>query len=184
VVNRRLLADVLALKNELEIMATHDPLTGLPNRSLFHDRFAVALENAKRSKSRLAIMYIDIDNFKEINDTQGHAAGDELLVESARRLTRALRKVDTVARFGGDEFVLLLWDVEADDDARDIAEKILTELRKPFGLDGRHVSVSGSIGIALYPKDGVDADGLIKKADEALYLAKTSGKGGYRFILS
>ncbi|WP_243438193.1 GGDEF domain-containing protein [Fundidesulfovibrio soli] len=181
VVNRRLLADVQALKDEMEVMATHDALTGLPNRSLFRDRFAVALENAKRGGTMLAVMSIDLDGFKQVNDTLGHAAGDELLVQAAGRITGVLRRVDTVARFGGDEFVLLLWELETAQAAGLVAEKVLASLRSPFLLDGTAASVTASIGIALFPQNGDDAEGLVKKSDQALYLAKADGKDGFRF---
>jgi len=180
-VNRRLLADVRALKDELEIMATHDALTGLPNRPLFYDRFAVALASTKRNGTMLAVMSLDLDRFKQVNDTLGHPVGDKLLIEAARRLTGILRKVDTVARFGGDEFVLLLWALGSPDDARDIAEKILAAFQKPFELDGHAVSVSVSIGIALFPRHGEDIGLLVKKSDEALYMAKADGKNRYKF---
>lgn len=182
VVNRRLISDLLALKDELEVMATHDALTGLPNRPLFHDRFAVALAGARRSGAMLAVMSLDLDGFKHVNDTLGHPAGDKLLVEAARRLSATLRQVDTVARFGGDEFVLLLWELDSADDARDIAEKILAALRRPFLLDGQTASVSASIGIALYPGDGADIQELTKSSDQALYQVKAEGKNGYRFF--
>ena len=180
VVNRRLLADVKALKDEMEVMATHDALTGLPNRALFHDRFAVAMENARRGGTMLAVMSIDLDGFKQVNDTLGHAAGDELLVQAARRITGVLRKVDTVARFGGDEFLLLLWELDSAQAAGVVAEKVLSALRSPFLLDGKAATVTASIGIALFPQHGDAPEGLLKRSDQALYQAKADGRNCFR----
>lgn len=169
------------LRDQLKDLATHDALTGLPNRRLFSDRFEVALSNALRGKKKLAVMSLDLDKFKEINDGHGHETGDLVLIEAARRLTGCLRRVDTVARFGGDEFVLLLWEVEEPGDASRIALKILEQFRVPFSVQGKSLILHSSIGIALYPDDGADLKTLLRKSDEALYAVKAHGRNHYRF---
>jgi diguanylate cyclase (GGDEF)-like protein len=162
-------------------MATHDALTGLPNRTLLYDRFDIALASAQRKKTKLALVSLDIDNFKTINDKLGHETGDKVLVEVACRLTSSLRAIDTVARFGGDEFVLLLWEIDHPDDAIKVMQKILHSFRRPFILDEHKLIVTASIGIALYPEDGKDINDLLKKSDEALYCVKNNGRDNYQF---
>ncbi len=157
-------------------LAYHDPLTGLPNRILFNDRVEQAIVMARRSTQTMALLFVDLDRFKSINDTLGHHAGDRLLQEMAERLRGCVRESDTVSRFGGDEFNLLLAQVHGEADAALVAQKILRALRLPFIIDGQELHGTGSIGMALFPRDGNDAQTLIKNADIALYRAKDLGR--------
>jgi diguanylate cyclase (GGDEF)-like protein/PAS domain S-box-containing protein len=159
--------------------ATHDPLTKLTNRLVFYDRIAVELARARRNQTNLALIYIDLDRFKIINDTLGHSCGDQLLKAVADRLKNLLRETDTLARMGGDEFMYILPEVESSEDVNRIAEKILDSIRKPFLLDGQLQSITGSCGIAIYPIDGKDAETLMKNADLAMYFAKDKGRDKY-----
>jgi diguanylate cyclase (GGDEF)-like protein/PAS domain S-box-containing protein len=161
-------------------MAYHDPLTGLPNRLLFHDRVEQAIALARRESEELALLFIDLDRFKSINDTLGHDAGDELLREVAERIKGCVRESDTVSRFGGDEFNLLLTQIHSESDAELVAHKILRALRWPFVVSGHELHGTGSIGIALFPRDGNDVQSLIKNADTALYRAKDLGRNNYQ----
>ncbi len=174
------------LKTEAQIryQASHDLLTGLPNRKFFNDRLAELLAQAIANQSLLSVMFLDLDRFKLINDSLGHAAGDQLLQEVARRLRQCLRKQDIVARWAGDEFTLLLSDLNCIEDAVAIAQKILCAMKPDFNLEGRMLHVSSSIGIAIYPTDGEDAETLLKNADAALYRAKDSGRNGYHLYTS
>ena len=169
------------MQQQLEKMATHDALTGLPNRTLLYDRCGVAIANAQRNKKMLAIMTLDLDLFKDVNDTLGHDTGDKVLIAVAARLIGALRKSDTVARMGGDEFVLLLWEVDHKDDAVIVAEKILGDFRQPFISDGHSLKVTVSIGIATYPENGDTIEDLLKSSDKSMYNAKKNG--GDRFAI-
>jgi diguanylate cyclase (GGDEF)-like protein len=162
--------------------AFHDLLTDLPNRSLFSDRLQVSLANASRAHTTLAVMFLDLDRFKTINDTLGHTVGDRLLKEVAQRLAHSLREGDTVARWGGDEFTVLLPYVEDQTDIAATAERILEALRTPFELEGHELFITFSIGIAIYGADGDDAETLIKHADTALYQAKQTGRNNYQFF--
>ncbi|MBI5606923.1 MAG: diguanylate cyclase [Deltaproteobacteria bacterium] len=157
-------------------LAYFDSLTGLPNRTLFLDRLSIALAQTERSGQKLTIMMLDLDNFKSINDNFGHNWGDLLLKEVGRRLNELLRKSDTVARLGGDEFIILLPETGDEKDSEKIAEKILEVIRKPFHLDNRPVQITISIGLSFYPKDGKNAEHLIKNADQAMYRAKSEGR--------
>lgn len=170
------------LRDRLKELASHDALTGLPNRRLFYDRFGVALSNAGRGKTKLAVLSIDLDKFKDVNDTYGHEIGDLMLVEVGRRLSGALRKVDTVARFGGDEFVILLWEIRTRDDAADVAGKIRNAFQAPFELSGIALTMQASIGIALYPDDGADLETLLRKSDSALYAVKRQGRNAFKLF--
>lgn len=163
-------------------MAYHDTLTSLPNRKLFDDRFAVALVNAHRNKELLSIMYLDLDGFKYVNDTFGHRVGDRLLQCVAERLKRCLRESDTIARLGGDEFAVLLPGVSQAGNVAQIAGKIIDSVKQPMEIEGKEISVTTSIGIALFPNDGDDIIKLLKHADDAMYLAKENGKNNYRFF--
>jgi diguanylate cyclase (GGDEF)-like protein/PAS domain S-box-containing protein len=167
------------LEQKLLEMATHDALTNLPNRALLFDRFNVALANAQRNNKKIVIMSLDLDKFKTVNDTLGHDVGDKLLVIAADRLTGALRKSDTVARMGGDEFTLLLGEVEEKNDAVTIAEKILEDFRQPYTINGYKLNITVSIGIAMFPEDGKDMEALMKSSDNALYTAKQNGRDRY-----
>ena len=171
-----------AAEEEVRRLAFYDPLTHLPNRRLLQDRLHQAVAHAKRDKRRLALMFIDLDNFKPVNDKFGHQVGDELLQAVAQRLQACVRASDTVARLGGDEFVVLLPTVEAAQDALGVAEKIHAALRQPFTLsEGKEVSISSSTGIAIYPDHARDEGTLTSHADAAMYQAKTAGRD--RFVL-
>lgn len=162
-------------------LAHHDQLTGLPNRILLGDRLRVALAQAARNKAGCGLMFLDLDRFKSINDTLGHAIGDELLIEVSRRLKISVRDSDTVARLGGDEFVVVLPSLKSAEDAEVVAKKILVSVGSPYELSGHPVRTSPSIGIALYPENAADGDELLKHADAAMYEAKQSGRNAYRF---
>jgi len=162
-------------------LASHDPLTGLPNRALGRDRLMLALARARRSGSRAAVLFIDLDGFKAINDTLGHPTGDDLLAELARRLSAGVRESDTVARYGGDEFLFVLFDIEDDHAAERVAEMLLATVGRPLRLQGREVSVGASIGIAVFPDHGATPEALLSAADGAMYAAKQSGRNRYRF---
>ncbi len=159
-------------EQRLQQMAHNDPLTGLPNRSLFHDRLEQGLALAQRHQQELAVMFLDLDHFKEINDTLGHDMGDELLKETAIRLLACVRKSDTVARMGGDEFTVILTEMSSPENAEHVAKSILAALLQPFELNGTRCNVGCSIGIALYPGHGRDSETLLKNADTAMYQAK------------
>lgn len=163
-------------QEELEHLARHDVLTGLPNRALFAERMEQALAIARRDRSRLALMFIDLDQFKPVNDNLGHAVGDALLKEIAARIRAVLRESDTAARIGGDEFMVLLHQINQVDDAITVAEKIRQAIRAPCVIAPHTVSVSASIGIAVHPEDGADMLTLSRHADQAMYLAKERGR--------
>ncbi|MCU0840688.1 MAG: EAL domain-containing protein [Thiobacillaceae bacterium] len=162
--------------------AYHDLLTGLPNRALFKDRLAQAIANARRHGHLLAVMFLDLDRFKAVNDSLGHLVGDELLQLTSQRLRHCLREGDTLARIGGDEFMLLLPHIRSRDNAAHIAQKILGALQPPFHLNGHELFISASIGIAVYPDDGDQQENLIKHADIAMYSAKDQGRNDFRFF--
>ena len=167
-------------EEQIKELAYHDALTGLPNRLLFNDRLSVAVAQAHRSASRLAILFLDLDRFKVINDSLGHSLGDRLLQEVAERLQAGVRQGDTVARLGGDEFILLLPGIGRAEDAAKVAEKILETLKVPVRLESRELVVTASIGISLYPEDGFDVESLIKNADTAMYRAKEQGRDNFQ----
>ena len=167
-------------QQQIEHLARHDPLTGLPNRLLARDRFEQSLELSIRSKSKVALLFLDLDNFKTINDSLGHPAGDELLCQVADRLQTVVRSGDTVCRQGGDEFLLSLGDIKDRDAAASAAVKVPESLRLPFTVSGHQVLMSCSLGIALAPDDGADFDTLLKKADMAMYKAKDAGRNAWR----
>jgi diguanylate cyclase (GGDEF)-like protein/PAS domain S-box-containing protein len=162
-------------------MATHDSLTGLPNRTLLSDRLTMGLALSRRSGNRLAVLMLDLDKFKTINDTMGHGVGDQLLKAVAERLTSVTRKSDTIARIGGDEFVLVLPQVCQPANASRLAQRILDVFREPLVFDGHQLNITTSIGIAVYPEDGKDIEILLKNADTAMYRAKEQGRDMYRF---
>lgn len=163
------------LLERLRHLALYDALTRLANRELFHDRIRRALHRNRRGKGALALLFIDLDKFKEINDRFGHAGGDTLLQHVSRRILRGVRESDTVARFGGDEFVVLLEDIESGQWVRGVADNILQALDQPFELAGETVRISASIGLALSPEHGEDEKQLLRRADEAMYAAKSAG---------
>ncbi|HXI11990.1 MAG TPA: EAL domain-containing protein [Thermoanaerobaculia bacterium] len=169
-------------EEQIKHLAYHDALTGLPNRLLFRDRLGVAISQAQRGKLRLAVLFFDLDRFKVINDSLGHNSGDQLLQSVAARIHFAIRESDTVARQGGDEFIVLLPAISTTEDAARIAEKILHAIHEPFFFDGRPLYVTTSIGISVYPDDGTDALTLIKNADTAMYQAKALGRDNYQLF--
>ena len=166
-----------ALEQKAMHGATHDALTNLPNRVLFRDRVAQAIRNAKREKQKLAVMLLDIDRFKEINDTIGHHNGDRLLKQMALRLSGVIRESDTLARLGGDEFAILLPSIEMDNDAANVARKVRNALRSPFILADLSIDVQASIGAVLFPDHGEEVDTLIQRVDVAMYVAKQDNAG-------
>jgi diguanylate cyclase (GGDEF)-like protein len=163
-------------------LAEHDSLTGLPNRVLFSDRLTQAISLAMRQDKQLAVMFVDLDQFKKINDSLGHGVGDKLLQSVAERLVNSVRRTDTVSRLGGDEFVVLLSQVEREEDAGVSARKILRELAAPHTIDDKNLDISVSIGVSTYPSDGPDAENLMDKADTAMYEAKKRGRNNYQFF--
>ncbi len=168
------------LEKELEHRAFHDSLTGLPNRDLLADRLGHALERTERRGRKVAVLFLDLDNFKLVNDSLGHDAGDELLVEAASRIGSVLRSKDTVARLGGDEFVVLLEDVAGEAEATEVAERVIQALKPPVSLGDEKVSVTASIGVALGDSgEGRPPDALLGDADAAMYRAKEKGRNGY-----
>ncbi|MBL8485251.1 MAG: diguanylate cyclase, partial [Rhodocyclaceae bacterium] len=172
---RRAEAEVLRL-------AQHDPLTNLPNRVLLHDRLTQAMHRADRRNTQVAVLFLDIDRFKRVNDCVGHTLGDELLKEAANRLRQAVRKADTVCRLGGDEFIIVLTDTESQEVVARIAAKLQNALSQSFDIGGREMQVTASIGIAMYPHDGEDIDALVRNADTAMYHGKESGRASYYFF--
>jgi diguanylate cyclase (GGDEF)-like protein len=169
---------------QLAFMAQHDALTGLANRALFADRLDRALSLAKREKRNLALLFIDLDKFKPINDHYGHAVGDLMLMEAARRMNASVRTSDTVGRIGGDEFVVLLPGQIGAQGASVVATKIHQALKKPYLIEGRNLLISSTIGIALYPEHGTDAIQLMANADYAMYEAKRSGGDSVKVFTS
>ena len=183
VLNARDISERKAFEEQLSHQAFHDPITNLPNRALFVERVRHSIGRARREQRELGVMFLDIDDFKTINDSLGHGAGDETLIEVAKRLSNSVRTSDTAARFGGDEFVVLLEDLEGTDTAVEVAERILEDLRQPLMVAGKALTLHGSIGISiLEPSSAAGADELIRDADAAMYIAKRDGKGGYRMF--
>lgn len=167
---------------EMNHQAQHDFLTGLPNRLLMAERLTHAIGMAKRRHAQIALLFLDLDDFKKINDTLGHAVGDQLLKELAADIVDCVRFTDTVSRHGGDEFVILLTEIEEKQDAAHIAEKLLARFAVPHEIGGHTLTVSPSIGISVYPENGTDAKSLIHNSDAAMYLAKAGGRNNYRFF--
>lgn len=178
------ISDRMEAEAFINFQAYHDLLTRLPNRALFKDRLSVAITQAQRNQSQLAVMFIDLDRFKIINDSLGHTMGDRLLQAVSQRLQLSIRKGDTLSRFGGDEFTLLLPEVKDASAAIQIAEKILSDIKQPFNISGHDLYIGASIGIALYPDSGDTLDALIKNADIAMYRVKKTGKDGYQMYNS
>ncbi|OIP21919.1 MAG: hypothetical protein AUK50_00375 [Comamonadaceae bacterium CG2_30_57_122] len=180
VVNRvGIFADITqsrAAEEAIEHQAQHDFLTKLPNRLLFSDRFGQQLASARRNRGKFAVMYLDLDNFKTVNDTLGHAVGDQLLITMAQRLSELVREIDTVCRLGGDEFVVLMSEVQHRSDVIALADKLLDTLAQPYTLGEHTLRVTASLGLAMYPHHGSDMDSLLQAADQALYQAKKDGK--------
>ena len=177
----RLLHETLRNHSEMmESQALHDPLTGLANRRLLADRMSMSLIYAQRNKSAMAVLFLDLDGFKQVNDTLGHSVGDALLKMVADRLLATVRKVDTVARLGGDEFIISLWHISGISHAANVALKVIEAVSQPYYIENHTVSVTTSAGIAIYPIHGESAEILMKNADLALYEAKCAGKNAYR----
>jgi diguanylate cyclase (GGDEF)-like protein/PAS domain S-box-containing protein len=168
-------------QQRIKHLAHFDTLTHLPNRSLFFDRLGQAISVAKRNYRSLAVLYMDLDGFKNVNDTLGHHFGDLLLVKVAERMGMNVRESDTLARLGGDEFTLILNDVQDDDAVAKVAKKIIESISVPFNLEGHEVSIGVSVGIAKYPNDANSSSSLLIAADRAMYAAKESGKNAFRF---
>src|SRR6202042_899797 len=171
-----------AASRETSHASQHDVLTDLPNRTLFNDRLTQAISLAGRQRKQLAVLFVDLDQFKRINDSLGHAVGDKLLRSVAGRLMACVRRTDTVCRLGGDEFVILLSQLEHAEDAAISAQKILRAIAAPHTIDNRSLDISVSIGGSTYPGDGQDAENLISQADAAMYEAKQHGRNGYQFF--
>jgi len=176
------IADRRQAETRAQHLADHDPLTGLPNRRLLEDRLTQALAASQRNSRQTAVMFVDLDRFKAINDSLGHAAGDVVLKEVAGRLVRQLRVVDTICRIGGDEFVVVLPEIKRASDAANVAAKILEAVAQPFLVDDRELQFTSSIGISVFPEDGRDAESLIRNADAAMYHAKETGRANYQFF--
>jgi diguanylate cyclase (GGDEF)-like protein len=174
-----ILEDLLHKQAALED-ALHDNLTGLPNRAIFHEHLNKCLESAKREKYLLAVVFIDLDKFKPVNDELGHEAGDELLKKVAQRIEQSIRSADVAARLGGDEFALILDRPASKEKAYMICARVLGELNRPFALNARDVEISGCLGIAFYPGDGETPTALLKSADMAMYRAKSEGRCSIR----
>lgn len=166
---------------KLEYLSTHDNLTGLPNRASFNTLCEQALALAKRNQKKIAILFVDLDHFKDVNDKFGHSAGDELLVATTKRLQQTVRHSDIVARLGGDEFVILLEDITDKSSTEEIVKEIFHGFKQPFFISGQSILMNISIGISIYPEDGEDKNTLLKKADSALYQAKETGRNKYIF---
>jgi diguanylate cyclase (GGDEF)-like protein/PAS domain S-box-containing protein len=170
------------MAQEMSYLAEHDFLTDLPNRLLLIDRISQALNSAKRKQSRIAVLYIDIDHFKKINDTLGHAVGDQLLRLLSHKLKNSIRSIDTISRQGGDEFVILLSEFDSPVTPAEVAEKLIKEASATYSVGRHELNVSASIGIAVYPEDGTSVDELLKNADAAMYHAKEQGRNNYQFF--
>jgi diguanylate cyclase (GGDEF)-like protein len=177
--NQRMFLELNIARERARQLATYDQLTGFANRSLFQDRLDQAVASARRNRQKLAVLFLDLDQFKRINDSLGHLAGDALLRLAAQRVATCLRKSDTGARLGGDEFAILLTNLTDDADAARVADKVLTALREPVSLKGREQLITGSIGIATFPRDAASSEDLLKRADTAMYAAKSSGRDRY-----
>ncbi len=180
-------SDISSIKRsqeQLDFLAHHDPLTSLPNRVLFYDRLEHALQRAQREDQLVAVFFLDLDRFKNINDSLGHPVGDALLQNAGERITHLVRKEDTVARLGGDEFIILIEEVTEAQDAAQLAQKITEAFFAPFVIDGHELHQTVSIGISLYPQDGEDSNTLVRNADAAMYRAKEDGRNDYQFYTS
>ncbi len=176
------ITEVKASEARMRHLAYYDPLTGLPNRLMFRDRLEMALARCSRFGHRLAVIFIDLDRFKYVNDSLGHAAGDKLLVEVSRRISRRVRESDAVCRLGGDEFTLILERLRSSEDAAKLADSVIADISSAIIIDGKTVFVGASMGIAIFPFDDTTSDGLIRKADAAMYRAKELGRNTYRFV--
>ena len=179
--------DVTSIKEhqkELEHIAHYDPLTGLPNRLLLSDRLSYTIASANRLNNKLAVIFLDLDGFKPVNDTYGHAIGDELLRRIAKELKTVLREEDTLARLGGDEFVGMITNFKEIKECRAVLDRLIESLSAPFLINDISIHIGASIGVAIYPDDGIEGDILVRNADQAMYSAKQAGKNRYHFFNS
>jgi diguanylate cyclase (GGDEF)-like protein len=167
---------------QLSHVAGHNSLTGLPNRRLMEDLLTHSLASAERNSKHVAVCYCDLDGFKLINDNFGHQAGDAVLIEAARRMEKCVRQEDVVARFGGDEFLIMLLDLNHPEDISPVIKKLLERLAEPYVIEGQGLHLTGSLGVSVYSEHGSEANILIRRADEALYAAKRRGKNHFRFF--
>jgi diguanylate cyclase (GGDEF)-like protein/PAS domain S-box-containing protein len=174
-------SDRVRAQEKMEYLATHDPLTKLPNYTLFYDRLDHAIQKANRIDAVIGVLFLDLDGFKIVNDTFGHASGDALLKEIAGRLQATIRESDTVARVGGDEFTLILEELDKPEDAGKVANKLLGVLTDPYPIQGHEICIGASVGVSVYPRDAVDAATLVNNADKAMYKAKQAGKNQVAF---
>jgi two-component system, cell cycle response regulator len=172
--------DALEAATTFEKLAQQDPLTGLANRRLLTKRICAGIANARRQKTEMALIYLDLDGFKQINDTAGHATGDALLKDVAKRLQSVVREEDTVARVGGDEFMVALWHVQSGSDVITVAQKLVNAISMPYFIDDCSINVTTSAGVGIYPAHGTDPEALMRSADTALYAAKRLGKNAFR----
>jgi len=180
ILNNQLATKAAEVANDsLKKIAYFDQLTGLPNRTLLSDRLSQALAQTQRNKKNMAICFLDLDGFKEVNDTFGHAIGDKLLISVTERISSSLRKIDTLSRIGGDEFVLLLLELNHTDEFINSIKRVLEILQKPFSIEDNVINISVSIGVTLFPENDNDADTLLRHADQAMYTAKQKGKNQY-----
>lgn len=169
-------------EEKLEQLAHFDPLTGLPNRVLFHDRLYTSLARSKREKEHMAVLFVDLDRFKQVNDSLGHRVGDLLLKEVSKRLKTSIREIDTVARLSGDEFTIILTDITSDEDIELVASRVVQSVGAPYFFEGHELFISASVGIAIYPTDGDNSSDLLRNADVAMYHAKEKGRNNYQFF--
>ena len=173
------ISQIKAHEDELNRAAHYDALTGIPNRVLLADRMKQAISQTSRDKNKMAVCYLDLDGFKPVNDTMGHEAGDQVLIEVANRIGTAIRGGDTVARLGGDEFVVLLLGLEKGEECVTTLERLLAAIGKPIGIKDKFVTLGASIGVSIFPLDDVDPDTLLRHADQAMYAVKQSGKNRF-----
>ncbi|HZF71651.1 sensor domain-containing protein, partial [Sulfuricurvum sp.] len=178
------ISELSATQKQLRYQATHDALTRLPNRILFQDRLQMAIKKNHRKKEKIAVLFVDLDHFKQINDSLGHHVGDKLLIHVAKRLQSILRESDTIARMGGDEFNILLDEISDPEILIDISEKLIHAFKEPFSIDQHRLYTTLSIGISIYPEDGKTPETLLKNADTAMYRAKNEGRNTYQFYAS
>ncbi|MDO9206865.1 MAG: EAL domain-containing protein [Sulfuricurvum sp.] len=178
------MSELNSAQDRLHYLATHDPLTGLPNRILFIDRLQMAIKQMSRKEEKIAVLFVDLDHFKQVNDSLGHSVGDKLLIEVAKRLQLLLRESDTIARMGGDEFNILLDGLINTDTIIKVSQKLIAAFQEPFIINEQHLYTTLSIGIAIYPNDGSTAEELLKNADAAMYKAKSEGRNTYQFYAS
>jgi diguanylate cyclase (GGDEF)-like protein len=172
----------LAKANQrLHHLVDHDPLTGLPNRTMFYRHLDHSIIQSRHHQCNLAILFIDLDNFKAINDSHGHIQGDQVLIKVANRFKQNIRESDTVARLSGDEFAIIIEELSSEQDAGFVAQKLIETLSKPFEIGQSKIELSASIGISLFPRDGDDSDALIRQADAAMYRVKHTTKGDFQF---